>query len=49
MVPFIPYATRYTGICALLRQKFYESRRIMGYQDDSRLLEIRFCQSHVFP
>ena len=48
MVSFIPYATRHTGVRALLRQRFYGSRR-MRYQDCSILLEIWFCQPHVFP
>ena len=44
----MPYATRHTGVYALLRQRFYGSWRMMGYQDGSRLLGIRFCQPYVF-
>ena len=49
IVFFIPYATRHKGVFALLRQRFHGSQRIIAYQDDSKLLEIRFCQPHVFP
>ena len=48
MISFVLFATRDTGVCALLRQRFYGSQRIMGLRDGSRFLEIRFCQLHVF-
>ena len=28
---FTPYVTRHRGVCTLLKQRFYESRKIMGY------------------
>jgi len=45
----MPLGIRDSGVCTLLRERFYGSWRVMGYQGGSRLLGIRFCQPHAFP
>ena len=43
LVPWLLSYTGHTGVCALLRPRFYGLWGVMGYQDGSRLLGIRFC------